>query len=340
MDGFAVAHPVPGKKFKVLFTVAAGSKPLGSLREGECAKVMTGAAIPKGAGQVIPVELAAENKDEVSFSKIPVDRYIESRGHHCKKGTLLLAAGKKIRPQELAILASAGISSVKVRKKIRVAVLATGDEVVSPGKKPGPFQIRNSNSPQLLGQLTELGCKARDFGIAPDNKEKIHSLFKKALAGHDAVILTGGVSMGDFDFVPGILKRAGVRVLFDRVSIKPGKPVLFGVKNKKMVFGLPGNPVSSFVIFHLLVKPALTLLSGSVIKSSVIGAPLADPVDGIPHGRLSFRPVRFGAEGRIHLLRYHGSAHIHAYAQADAMLRQSPNSPPLKIGDLAEIVLI
>jgi len=340
MDGYALSRADTVKGAHLAFTVAAGAAPKRALAAGECVKVMTGAAVPLGAECVVPVELALEKNGFVSFSKIPKDAYIEKKGSQYKKKDLLLYPGTRLRAQETAVLAAAGKARLRVFKKPHVGILATGDELLAVGKKPGSFQIRNSNSSQLFAQLLEAGCEPKDYGIASDDPKRIDSLFRRALQECDAVFMTGGVSAGDFDFVPEIVKKNGATVLFDRVSVKPGKPTLFATKGRKIIFGLPGNPVSSFVIFSLLAKPLLARMAGGSRELKTLRAPLAEAAVGIPHERLSFRPVSLGVDGLVRFPRYQGSAHIHAYVFADAMLRQEAHSPDLKPGDLAEIVLL
>lgn len=344
MDGYAVRREDASGPVRHVFTIPAGVAPKRALARGECAKVMTGACVPSGADCVVPVELVIPSSDEkndiVSFSKIPKDAYIEKRGSQYKKKDFLLASGTRLCVQETAVLAAAGKARLRVYRKPRVGVLATGDELVDVGKKPGPFQIRNSNSSQLLSQLHEAGCEAKDYGIASDDPKKIETLLRRALKTDEVVFLSGGVSAGDFDFVPGIIQKIGANIIFDRVAVKPGKPTLFATKGRKMIFGLPGNPVSSFVIFSLLAKPLLARMSGGAHEIKTLHAPLAEAVAGIPHERLSFRPVFLGGDGLVRLPRYQGSAHIHAYVSANAMLRQEAHSPDLKTGDAAKIILL
>lgn len=340
MDGYAVKREDAAKSSRHVFTVAAGVAPKRALVLGECAKVMTGAAVPVGTECVVPVELAVEKNGEVSFSKIPKDAHIEKKGSQYKKKDILLSPGTRLRAQELAVLAAAGMDRLRVYRKPRVGILATGDELTAVSKKPNAFQIRNSNSSQLFAQLAESGCEPKDYGVAADDPKKIDALFRRALGECEAVFLSGGVSAGDFDFVPEIVKKNGARILFDRVSVKPGKPTLVAAKGRKLVFGLPGNPVSSFVIFSLLARPLLARMGGGTPEAKMLQAPLAEAVAGIPHERLSFRPVLLGGDGLVRLPRYQGSAHIHAYVSANAMLRQEAHSPDLKPGDAAKIILL
>ena len=159
--------------------------------------------------------------------------------------------------RKLLLWQSVGCTSVVVSKKPVVAVISSGDELVEPFIKPGVSQIRNSNAYQLLAQLLRAGALGKYYGIARDDKEATYELLKQAIAECDIVLITGGVSMGDFDFIPGVMERAGVKILFSRINVQPGKPTTFGIHPDAIVFGLPGNPVSSFTQFEMLVRPLI-----------------------------------------------------------------------------------
>ncbi|MHC4337253.1 MAG: molybdopterin molybdotransferase MoeA [Planctomycetota bacterium] len=220
----------------------------------------------------------------------------------------------------MAVLASVGHTQPLVAQRPRVAVIATGDELVEPASKPGPSQIRNSNSFQLAAQVTAVGAMATNCGIAADTKEVLDNMVKNAIAENDVVILSGGVSVGDYDLVRQILKVNNVKLLFEKVAVKPGKPTVFGVCDEAFCFGLPGNPVSSFVMFELLVKPFLFKMMGHGFKPLPEQGVLEETVSRKKTERYSWLPIVFTKNGKVAVVEYHGSAHVNALCEADGLL--------------------
>jgi molybdopterin molybdotransferase len=216
---------------------------------------MTGAAIPDGADCVIMVEdTKILDSGKVRFKGIFSKENIAKRGEDVSKGDILLKTGKLLSPPDIAVLASSGHTMVSVARKPSVAVISTGNELVEPWNVPEKSQIRNSNSYQLMAQVERAGALGKYYGIAVDDENETFSILEQAILENDMVLITGGVSMGDFDFVPAVMAKAGVNILFSRVAVQPGKPTTFGTKGEKVVFGLPGNPVSSFIQFEMLVS--------------------------------------------------------------------------------------
>lgn len=268
MDGYAVrTSDLPGE-IPVCGTVAAGSPEPGQLPSGSCVKIMTGAPIPTGADAVV----MRENVDEVDgvarFSHQPeVGKHIRRSGEDVMPGTLLLDKGTKLGPGELAILAAQGITSVDVASQPRVLVLSTGDELVPLGTQPKRGQIINSNNITLSSQIREAGAIPIDGGIIGDSlQDTIRAL--RAAIDFDVLITSGGVSVGDFDYVKPAFANVGIETHFWKAAIKPGKPVAFGSRprgsntTRQYVFGLPGNPASSLVSFELFVRPMLLGMQG------------------------------------------------------------------------------
>jgi molybdopterin molybdotransferase len=304
----------------VIETIAAGSTPKRTIHAGECSRIMTGAPLPKGADIVVMFEDTRVEGNIVYVIQLRQKSNIRGRGEEMKKGSVALRKGTLCSPAELAVLASCGKSAVEVYRRPRVGIIATGDELVEPSVKPGPGHIRNSNGIQLCAQVTRAGCLARYFGIARDTEGAVEKLIRKALKTMDVVILSGGVSAGDFDVVPDVLRRCGARLLFEKVAIKPGKPTVFGIAEDSFVFGLPGNPVSTFVIFELLVRPFLMKLCGREYTPKKIRLPLHEKIVRKNAGRLEFIPARITKDGFVERIEYHGSAHIHAFTQADGIV--------------------
>jgi molybdopterin molybdotransferase len=229
---------------------------------------MTGAPMPAGADAVVMVErteLLPEGRIKVNDKIVP-GKNVLPRGREMKAGDKIFAPGVRLRPEEVGVLAGIGKSQVKVHPRPTVAIVPTGDEIVEVWEKPGPGQIRNSNGRMLLAQVARGGGVPRWIGIARDNEPHLRQLIGQALEA-DVIVLSGGVSAGKVDLVPAVLGSMGVEALIHKVRLKPGKPMYFGVKRREgkppaLVFGLPGNPVSSLVCFELFVRPALRTLMG------------------------------------------------------------------------------
>jgi molybdopterin molybdotransferase len=325
MDGFAVRSEdiadVPAE-LRVVEDVPAGSVPRRATHSGECARIMTGAPVPEGADTVVMVEHtepAGPGRVRI-LRAAPKGRNICLRGEDVKTGQTVLAEGTRLRPFQVALAAAVGRRSLRVSATPSVAVLATGDEVIEPDQTPRPGQIRNSNSYALAARLGQEGIWVDYLGIAVDDIAVLQAAFEKGMQ-RDVFVVSGGVSTGDYDLVPGALKDAGVELLFSEIAVQPGRPTVFGRRGRTMVFGLPGNPVSTLVIAELLLVPALRRMMGESNPSPLmIRAVLDGP---LPHGgnRTSFRPValRRSAEGwHAEPVVYHGSADLVGAARADA----------------------
>jgi molybdopterin molybdotransferase len=282
---------------------------------------MTGAIVPDGCDFVFPVEDSVDiSGGFVKFTGIMTKANISWRAEDLKAGEMVLGKFKYMNPQDIAVLASVGKTMVSVSGKPRVAVLSTGDELVEPDRKPELSQIRNSNGWQLVAQAERAGARAKYYGIAPDDEGLTFTLISRAIDENDIVILTGGVSMGDFDFVPAVLKRAGAKLLFDQINVQPGKPTTFGVHDRAVVFGLPGNPVSAFIQFETLVRPFINLTMGYSWKPLIYKAEMAERYERKSASRFGWIPVKVNEEMKAVAVDYHGSAHISAFPYADGII--------------------
>ncbi|HRX97848.1 MAG TPA: molybdopterin molybdotransferase MoeA, partial [Bacteroidales bacterium] len=250
---------------------------------------------------------------------------------------VILERGTLIQPQHIAVLATAGCTNPVVYRKIRVAVISTGDELVEPDKKPQPSQIRNSNAYQLITQIRKFGAVADYVGIASDTEEDTRKKISRALDGNDVVLLSGGVSMGDFDHVPKVLNDLDVKLKFESIAVQPGRPTVFGSRNRQFIFGLPGNPVSSFVQFELLVKPLLYKLSGLTYRPVNWRLPLGRNYTRRKSGRLSWMPVEINESGEVIPIEYHGSAHINALTAAHGLISIPIGITELRKGELVYV---
>jgi len=271
VDGYAVCSADlrdGSAELTVLEELPAGRLPKHAVARGTAVRVMTGAPIPPGADAVVMVEhgqLLEDGRVRLTQAAATAGQNILRRAAAMSRGEVVMEAGRLLRPADVGLLAEAGHSRVRVVRRPTVAVLATGSELVPAWQKPGPAQIRNSNGPMLLAAIRQAGGVAIDLGIAIDEPEALRRCIKAGLEC-DVLVLSGGVSAGAWDLVPGILQALGVEQRFHKVRLKPGKPLWFGTlagpQRSRLVFGLPGNPVSSFVCFELFVRPALAALAG------------------------------------------------------------------------------
>jgi molybdopterin molybdotransferase len=266
MDGYALRAgdlTEEGGTLTVIEEVTAGNTPTRPVGPGQATRIMTGAPMPDGADAVVMVERTRVLDDKQVHLEEPAraGQNVLARGEEMRRGQTVLTAGAILRPQEFGVLASVGRTAIKVYPRPRVALLATGDELVESSQFPGPGQIRNSNGPMLAAQVLRAGGIPHWLGIARDRVDHLRGLIAEGLRA-PILLLSGGVSAGKLDLVPGVLKELGVQPHFHSVKLKPGKPLLFGTVDGALVFGLPGNPVSSLVCFELFVRPAIRRLAG------------------------------------------------------------------------------
>jgi len=327
MDGFAVRSSdlasVPAT-LEVVEEIPAGRMPSRPLSSGQASRIMTGAPLPDGSDAVQMVEKtqpSAQGRRVVILEKVAPGANVAARGQQLIAGQKVLSSGDRLTPARLGVLASVGRAAVKVRRRARVAVVPTGDELVECGTIPGPGQIRNSNSPALVASARLLGAEAEGLGIVRDEMQALSRSITHGLRS-DLLLLSGGVSMGEFDLVEKALEEAGVEIYFRKVAIRPGKPAVFGRKGSCLVFGLPGNPVSSLVVFEVFVTAALRKMQGMPDPlSRTWSAILEEPVSQRP-GRTAYLPgsLRFGEDGaRIRPIATTGSADLPAYSRANAL---------------------
>ncbi|MCU0471927.1 MAG: molybdopterin molybdotransferase MoeA [Bacteroidales bacterium] len=338
VDGFACQRIDLENELEILETIPAGTAPGKSIGNNQCSRIMTGAIVPQGADCVIMVEdTAISSTGKVKFIGTFKKENIAIKGEDVKRGDVVLKPGRIIRPQDIAVMASAGHTSVIVSKMVKVAVISSGDELVEPSEVPGPAQIRNSNAFQLMAQAERSGTSANYYGIARDDKEETFSVISKAISGNDLVLITGGVSMGDFDFIPSVLERAGVKILFSRVAVQPGKPTTFGVHQKAVVFGLPGNPVSSFMQFEMLVRPLIYKMMGHEWKQLNIRLPMKEKFSRKYADRMAFIPVTVTHDGYVSPVEFHGSAHISALTDSYGIIMLKIGITDIEKGELVNV---
>ena len=352
VDGYAVrstdfslrslSDPEAGAavELAVLEEVTAGNVPTCEVATGKTVRVMTGVGVPEGADAVVMIEESVWQQEAgldlgvASFTsrEVVAGQNIMPCGRSLRRGQLVLPSGTRIRPAEIGLLAQAGRTGVRVVTRPRVAVLPTGDELVDAGFFPGPGKIRNSNGPMLIAAARQLGVEVVDLGIGRDDREQLLNAVERGLQA-DVLMISGGVSAGVLDLVPEVLEQLGVRPIFHKVRLKPGKPLWFGVADNSnsgtnsdtatLVFGLPGNPVSSFVCFQLFVRIAIKRMSGQIDIPSLTTAfaPLARGFD-VRADRTTYHPahLQWSETGAtIDPVSWHGSGDLRALATANAL---------------------
>ncbi len=343
-DGYAVRakEVVPGAKLRRVGEIKAGDTVREPLEPGTCVQIMTGAAVPAGADAVVMVEHTQREGDVVRFERAALaGQNIVPKGSEAAAGQTILLPGMRLGYAELALAAQVGAVELRCAKKPRVAILSTGDEVVLVDETPGEFQIRNSNSVSLAAQVRIAGGEPVVLGNAADRVEDLGEKIERGLK-EDALVLSGGVSMGEYDLVEKVLKAMGAEFFFDAVAIRPGKPAVFGMCQGKPVFGLPGNPVSTMVTFELFVVPAIDLLSGAEARAlPLVEAQLAESMmerTGLTH----FLPARVEWQGsvpRVKALKWQGSGDIAALAKANCFLMVPADREKLEAGGRVAVIL-
>jgi molybdopterin molybdotransferase len=394
-DGLRLARPIKtdtdyppfnksqmdgGVDLKLVGEIAAGETSDHSLAAGETLAIMTGAPMPAGADSVVPIE-DTERLDPNTVRILRTDnysRFVAQRGSDCKAGQVVLAAGTRLGPAQLAVAAAVGATELEVFENPRVAVLATGDELVPANATPGRAQIRNSNTPMLLSLLRRLGCDVIDLGTAIDDPDTIRTALQKGLE-FDALFVTGGMSMGEYDYVPKLLKELGVDLRITKLRIKPGKPFVFGTYSGNrgpmdreivdgqfpahsvrpspphplapsvFVFGLPGNPVSAFVCTIRLASRVLIRIGGGAIEEPWLtgkldtGLPVNGPREFYQPAIRTIAPGRDSTHGEfasITPLKWTGSADLFTLARANVLLVRPENDPPLPKGTVLRVLEI
>jgi molybdopterin molybdotransferase len=340
MDGYAYSAIAPEGIYRVVDAVAAGRGAARSPGRGEAVKIMTGAPLPPGAIGVQRIERTKAGGQDgsglplVVFTETEKHSNIIRKGENLGSGELLLSP-RVLGPQDIGILASSGFAQVEVAARLMVGVVSTGDELVPQGRALTGAFIYDSNGPQLIAQAMAAGASTRFYGQVPDRGEKLEEVLGRALGECDIVLVSGGVSMGDFDFVPSILGKLGVEPVFHHLAMKPGKPTFFGVSGKAAVFGLPGNPVSTFVNFEVLVKPCAFAMMGMDYLPPTVAAVLGSALARRETDRVEFLPARLAVTDRgleALPLAYHGSSMITVLADADVLLRMEIGQERLEKG--------
>ncbi len=348
MDGFALRSAdamTPGAVLDLREEVAAGAMPRRPVGPGEASRIFTGAPIPEGADAVQMVEktetLDAGRKVRI-LEPVRPGEHIRCQGEETRAGREVMEPGALLDAPEIGYLSWVGKRQISVYRRVRVGILATGDELVEADQEPTGAQIRNSNGPMLSAIVEAAGGIPVYLGISPDDPDRLRTLVEKGFA-NDLLLVSGGVSVGDRDFVEAVLDELGVELKFRKVAIKPGKPVLFGSRESTLIFGLPGNPASCLVIFHCLVQPLMRKMMGyRKWQAPVIRATLGKPVRRNRH-RLSLSQARceLGPAGwTVEPVSSTGSGDLLSCVRANAMIRIPIGEGEIRAGEPVDVYLI
>jgi molybdopterin molybdotransferase len=352
MDGYAVRSAdltENGAELLVIEEVTAGRMPRHAVGPGQATRIMTGAPMPAGADAVIMVErtrVLVGNRVRMEDAAKPGQNVLP-RAKEMRGGEVVLKAGARLRPQEVGLLALVGRVEVSVRPHPSVAILTTGDEIVDPFERPGPGQIRNSNGPMLFAQTSRAGGAPWMVGIAKDDRDNLRAMVAEGLHAN-VLVLSGGVSAGKLDLVPGVLADLGVRIDFHKVEMKPGKPMLFGVREHgggrpaTLVFGLPGNPVSALVCFELFVRPALRGLMALPPGPCFVQATLSEDY-GYRTDRPTYHPAKLEATERgwsVRATPWFGSPDLRGVTPANAFVLLPAGDHQHRAGDVLPVLMV
>jgi molybdopterin molybdotransferase len=339
MDGYAVRTadvPRPQTRLKVIQRIPAGStgKPLAP---GTAARIFTGAAIPAGADAIVMQELCVPEGDAVVLKKVPAPgEWIRLTGSDIRAGGEVLPSGIRLRPQDIGLAASVGIASLPVFRLLRLGLFFTGDELAMPGDPLPPGRIYNSNRFTLNGLARMFGCETRDYGIVADSLDATREMLRRAAAECDVIVTSGGVSVGEADFVKPAVEAEG-ELLMWKIAMKPGRPLAFGRVGGAAFLGLPGNPVSSFVTFLLFVRPFLLKTQGitDVQPHGITARADFDWLD--PDPRREYLRVKWNASGGLDLYPTQDSAVLMSTAWADGLV-DNPAGHPIRAGDMVKFI--
>ena len=320
MDGYAIRVGDDGSRI-VVDELPAGKVPAIPVNPGEAIRIFTGAMMPAGADTVAMQERCERTGDTVTVTDtgLTVGKNVLPRGAEMAAGEIVVPVGSAVTPALLGLLAGIGRAESLLYPRPRVGVLATGNELVGPTQLPTDGQIRNTNGPMLLAQAARLGGIPHDFGIGPDDGPALKQAIQTAFDSSDVLLLAGGVSVGDFDLVPGVLASLSVEIHFHKVRMKPGKPLLFGTLGRKLVFGLPGNPGSAFVGFELFVAPAIRAMLGHVDVGPRVRMRTLTHDFKANHDRPTYHPAIVD-EARVTALPWIGSSDLRSLARVNAFV--------------------
>jgi molybdopterin molybdotransferase len=338
VDGYAILRNDITNELIIDGIVAAGDNADYSVKTGHCVKVMTGAPVPAKSEMVIMVEeTEILSNGKLKINNLKSSSNISPKAEDIAEGDIILKEGTKLLPFHCGILATIGVKQVPVYKLPNVGIIVTGNEIIEPGNELNYGQIYNSNAYQLLNNCKTININATYSGIAGDTYEETESIIKEMLKSNDVLIITGGVSMGDYDYVAPVLKNSGMNVRFDSIAAQPGRPLVFAENGEKFCFGMPGNPVSGLVLFETIVKPFLHKIMNHGYKANIFPFALARDVRRKKASRKSYYPVVLNDDNTVSAIEYHGSAHLNAYSTAFGIFAMEIGVTEIKAGEFVNV---
>jgi molybdopterin molybdotransferase len=343
MDGYAVRHEDLSGPLKLVGVSAAGHGFKGIVKKGQAVRILTGAPLPKGADTIVIQENVSVNGKVLVVHEAPaLGRNIRPPGLDFKKNAVLMKAGTRISVRDIGLMAAANAAMVSVRKRPRVVLFTTGDELVLPGDHPRADQIFSSNSQALAAMLNSWGAEVINLGIVRDDMRATVAAIKKA-AKADILVTTGGASVGDHDYVQEALKRAGIKIGFWKIALRPGKPLMFGTKGKLSVLGLPGNPVSALVCARIFLKPLIGKMLGVQTSDVPVMARVAETLPANDERQDYLRAtLRYEEDGArvVQVFSKQDSSMQRNLRDADCLIVRSPRAPELPKGALVPVILL
>ncbi len=344
MDGYAVAHDDASERFNIVGEIRPGAQPEFQLSAGECARIFTGAQMPEGSSQVIMQEDVTRDGTWMIPRERKSARHVRARGEDARTGDLLLRAGTRLRAPELALLAQVGATAPSVSPPPRVIHLVTGDELVPPGVRPGSGQIRDSNSTLVAGLLAERGARLAHQNHCHDELaaliQEVKSIPESAW---DVLLISGGASVGDYDFGVEAVTKLGFHVHFRAINLRPGKPLVFATRGRQVAFVIPGNPVSHFVVFHAAIRLALERLEAAESAWELVSVALASELAAASGDRETFWPARvFADAGRLTVrpLGWRSSGDLCGLVSANALIQVLPGAAASSAGECVKCLLL
>lgn len=344
MDGYAVNDSGAPPQFVIVGEIQAGTTPALEIRPGECVRIFTGAKLPDGTTRVLPQENTSRENQTLVPTEPQTRTWIRHRGEDAARGSVLLEEGTRLGPGELSILAGIGLTQPLVVRQPGVIHLATGNELVAPESSPVGAQIRDSNSVLIAGLLSEQGARLIRQERVPDTLEDLITPVTTTPADSwDLLLISGGASVGDFDFGARALRALGFTIHFPKVNLRPGKPLIFATRGQQAAFVIPGNPVSHFVTFHLAIQHALQCFLGLGSELNLIRVPLATALPRMPDSRETWWPAQIGIHDfqlRAFPLPWQSSGDMRGLLGANALLRLPSGCPATAAGSEVECLFL
>ena len=343
MDGYAVGADDESERFRVVGEIQPGSAPAVELRPGECVRIFTGAQIPAGASQVIMQENVERDGEWIAPRQRDAKTWIRHRGEDARRGDVLLRAGVRLRAGELALLAQLGVTQPRVSPAPRVIHFATGNELTDPASAPAAGQIRDSNSTLLAALLADCGARLVRQRRCGDELQTLIAAASAADDAWDALLISGGASVGDYDFGVRALEALGFTIHFRQINLRPGKPLVFATRGRQVAFVIPGNPVSHFVTFHAAIRLALECMESAPVSWPLALAELAEDLPAQPDARETFWPahveIRDGGL-RAQPLAWQSSGDLRGLVGTNALLPIAAGTQPMRAGSHVNALLL